>query len=222
MNEKRETKKYAFTVEGETEQWYLCWLRDQINKCESRKYNVAVDVKVQQNPKKFYKIANAKTTPEVFHICDVESNEPGYVERFRNTLSEMKEAKKQKNITYRLGYSNFAFELWMVLHKKNCNGSLCHRRQYLEHINKAFGESFDNLDQYKREVEFKRCLGKLSLDDVLEAIIRADGICARNKKDGKLPLLYKGYSYYQDNPSLSIHDVIRMILKDCGIIIDKK
>ncbi len=200
MNEKRETKKYVFTVEGETEQWYLCWLRDQINKCESRKYNVAVEVKVQQNPKKFYKTVNSKTTPEVFHICDVESNEPSYMERFRNTLSEMKEAKKQKN----------------------CNGSLSHRRQYLEHINKAYGESFDNLDQYKREVEFKRCLGKLSLDDVLEAIIRADEICARNKKDGKLPLQYKGYSYYQDNPSLSIHDAIRMILKDCGIIIDKK
>ncbi len=31
MNEKRETKKYVFTVEGETEQWYLYWLRDQIS-----------------------------------------------------------------------------------------------------------------------------------------------------------------------------------------------
>ena len=70
-DEKLYTKKFVFTVEGETEQWYLEWLRDQINKCEGRRYNVAVDAKVQQSPKKFYKNANAKATPEVFHICDI-------------------------------------------------------------------------------------------------------------------------------------------------------
>lgn len=31
MPDMRETLKYTFTVEGETEQWYLLWLRDQIN-----------------------------------------------------------------------------------------------------------------------------------------------------------------------------------------------
>ena len=34
-----ETKKYILTVEGETEQWYFLWLRDQINKVESQTYN---------------------------------------------------------------------------------------------------------------------------------------------------------------------------------------
>lgn len=27
-----EKKQYVLTVEGETEQWYFLWLRDQINK----------------------------------------------------------------------------------------------------------------------------------------------------------------------------------------------
>ena len=217
MNEKLETKKFVFTVEGETEQWYLLWLRDQINQCENRKYNVAIEAKVQQSPKKFYKTVNAKTTPEVFHICDVESNEPVHVEKFQNILSEMKEAKTQKKITYRLGYSNFTFELWMVLHKRDCNGVLSHRRQYLEHINRAFEESFENLDQYKHEDNFKRCLGKLTLQDVRKALERADVICANNEKDGKVLLQYKGYTYYRDNPALSIHDAIRLIFKECEI-----
>ena len=52
MSENLETKKFVFTVEGETEQWYLLWLRDQINQCDNRKYNVAIEVKVQQSPKK--------------------------------------------------------------------------------------------------------------------------------------------------------------------------
>ena len=111
MSKKLETKKFVFTVEGETEQWYLGWLRDQINSCGTRTYNVAIDARVQQSPKKFFKGLTAKSTPVVFHICDVESDDPVHVEKFRNILSEMKEAKTQKNISYRLGYSNFTFEL---------------------------------------------------------------------------------------------------------------
>ena len=215
-DDKLYTKKFVFTVEGETEKWYLEWLRDQINTCKSRNYNVALDVKVQQSPKKVYKSANAKAAPEVFHICDVESSDPVHIEKLQNILSEMKEAKTQKKIIYKLGYSNFTFELWMVLHKKNCNGILAHRRQYLDHINSAFGENFENLDQYKHEDKFKRCLGMLSLDNVKEAIRRADKINANNEINGKL-IKYKGYEYYRDNPALSIQDVVKTIFKECGI-----
>ena len=156
MNERLYTKKFVFTVEGETEKWYLEWLRDQVNSYEDRKYNLAVYVKVQQSPKKFYKNANAKATPEVFHICDIESSEPVHVAKLQRILSEMKDAKTDKKITYLLGYSNFTFELWMVLHKQDCNGSLSHRRQYLDPINWAFGEKFEDLDQYKHEAKEKR------------------------------------------------------------------
>ena len=76
MSEKMETKKFTLTVEGETEMWYFNWLQDQINASPERKYNVSIDVKKQQSPKKFFKGLNAKTTPKVIHICDVESNEP--------------------------------------------------------------------------------------------------------------------------------------------------
>ena len=217
MSERLETKKFVLTVEGETEQWYLYWLRDQINKCEDRTFDVAIDAKVQQSPKKFYKTVNVKTTPEIYHICDVESNEPVHVEKFQNILTEMKEAKTQKKITYKLGYSNFSFELWMVLHKRNCNGPLNYRRQYLDPINKAFEENFENLDQYKHENEFKRCLSKLTLDDVKEAIRRADFINSNNEKDKKVLMKYKGYSYYRDNPALSIQNAVRMILTECGL-----
>lgn len=130
----------------------------------------------------------------------------------------MREAKILKKITYRLGYSNFSFELWLILHKKECNGSFNHRRQYLVPINQAFGESFEDLDQYKQEGNFKRCLSKLTLEDVKHAIRRADAITARNEKDAKILVKYKGYSYYRDNPSLSIHEVIHLIMAECGVL----
>lgn len=218
MSERLETKKYTFTVEGETEQWYLYRLRDLINSCGERKYHVSVDVRVQQSPKKFYKNASAKITPEVFHICDIESNELVHKEKFERILSEMKEAGEYKRIKYRLGYSNYCFELWMVLHKRACNGSLSHRSQYLGSINQAFGEHFENLDQYKHENNFKRCLSSLTIEDVRSAVRRADIITEENKKNGKKLVKYKGYSYYRDNPALSVHEAVRMMLTECGLM----
>ena len=41
MNERLETRKYTFTVEGETEKWYFEWLENQINVCPHRLYNVS-------------------------------------------------------------------------------------------------------------------------------------------------------------------------------------
>lgn len=35
MANKKQTKKYYFTVEGETEHWYLKWLENLINSTES-------------------------------------------------------------------------------------------------------------------------------------------------------------------------------------------
>ena len=61
MNDKLETKKFVFTVEGDTEQWYLLWLRDQINQCENRKYNV---LKADQLMKLF-------NDPDIKEIYDI-------------------------------------------------------------------------------------------------------------------------------------------------------
>ncbi len=98
-----ETKKYVLTVEGETERWYFLWLRDQINKDEKRTYNVSIVAKVQQSPRSFYKGTNARVTPEIMHICDVESTDKYHLDKFEGVLEEMREADKEKNIKYRLG-----------------------------------------------------------------------------------------------------------------------
>ena len=216
MANKFETKRFVLTVEGETEQWYFTWLRDQINTVPNRAYNASIEAKVEQSPKKFYKGLNAKTTPNVYHICDIESNEQVHVEKLDRILSEMKEAKTQKKISYTLGYSNYTFELWMVLHKMDCNGSFLHRRQYLTPIRQAFGEKFEDLAHYKEEAAFKRCLGKLNLEEVKTAIRRADRITGYNEEQYALRR-YKGYSYYTENPALSVHTVVKTILKECGL-----
>lgn len=130
-------------------------------------------------------------------------------------LSQLKEAREQKSIEYRLGYTNLTFELWMILHKKDCNASLTDKSKYLAPINSAYNEEFNSLKSYKEERHFKRCLSKLSLSDVKEAVRRAKKITQNNKELGNPMKSYKGFKYYQNNPSLSIWEIVDEILIEC-------
>ena len=118
MAKRKSTKKYYFSVEGETEQWYLKWLQDTINSTEEA----------------------------------------------------------------------------------------------------AFQEHFDDMDEFKKEANFKRCLGKLQLSDVVDAIARAKRIEQMNRDNGYTLQQHRGYRYYRENPSLSSWEAIEKILKDCKLI----
>ena len=218
--DKKENRRYVFTVEGETEQWYLEWLQEQINACDKSKFTVSIVAKVQQSPKKYAKTVNPISTPQVTHICDYESNDDVHVVKFKNILSELKEANftKGRKFKYVLNYSNFTFELWIVLHKQICNGVLTNRTQYLQHINKWYEEKFENLDQYKHEDNFKRCLSKLTIDNVREAIKRAKNIMNIKESNGEHEEQYKGFTYYKENPSLTIWKSVEEILRECELL----
>ena len=215
---RKENKTYYFSVEGETEKWYLEWLQDEINRCKTAKNSVKIISQVTSSPVSYVKRMNILKKTEVTHIFDFESAEPEYEKRFKGVLGEMKTAQTLgRNVKYRLGYSNLTFELWVILHKADCNGSLSDRKQYLSKINKAYGEEFEKLSDYKRETDFKRILGKLQLEDVFRAIERARRIQQKNLEDGNRLMRDYGFEYYRENPSLSIWEPVEKILLDCGI-----
>lgn len=73
------------------------------------------------------------------------------------------------------------------------------------------------MDEYKKERNFKRLLENLTLQDVKDAIQRAEeiqeiNICQDNKQN------YRDFEYYSNNPSLSIHEHIKKILQECGVM----
>ena len=128
-----------------------------------------------------------------------------------------KAEKLGKDVSYKLGYSNFTFELWIILHKIDCNGVKTRRKQYLPEINKAYDEKFEDLKEYKKENNFKRILQKLSINDVIDAVKRSEAIMKRNEENGYKLQQYKRYSFYKENPSLSVWEVINKILEECEI-----
>lgn len=58
----------------------------------------------------------------------------------------------------------------------------------------------------------------LHLNDVKDAIKRADILTEQNVKNNKKMVKHSGYAYYRDNPSLSIHEVVKRILVECGVM----
>ena len=218
MAKLKQTKKYYFSVEGETEQWYFKWLQNLINETADSEYKVSFDCPVQKNTLKRAKSIVVTGKTDIYHISDYESDDEIHVREFRETMDNMKLAKELgKQINYKFGYTNLTFDLWIVLHKSNCNGALSHRRLYLQHINRAFDENFENMDDYKHESNFKRVLGKMTLQNVKEAVERAKLIMQRNAENGYVLQEYKGYRYYRENPSLAIWEVIERVLVECGL-----
>ena len=216
---RKETRKYYFSVEGETEKWYLDWLQKTINVIPDSKYNVKFDSKIQKDPLARVKGMTLIDETEITHVFDRESEASNHVKQFQKTLDLMKEAEQLgKDIDYKLGYSNFTFELWIILHRTDCNGIKTHRKQYLPEINKAYDEKFEDLEEYKKENNFKRILQKLSISDVIDAVKRSETIMKRNEENGYKLQHYKGYNFYKENPSLSIWEIIGKILFECGIV----
>ena len=93
--------------------------------------------------------------------------------------------RERTDLKYTLGYSNLTFDLWMILHRKECNGIFAHKKAYLKEINKAFSKNFISLDKYKEEKNFKNILENyINLEEVEIAIKNAKKIRESKEKSG--------------------------------------
>lgn len=214
----KENRKFYFSVEGDTEIWYLEWLQKTINGIEESKYNVKFDSKKQKNPMTRAKGINIIRPVEINHIFDIESEDPSHTKQVKNILDNMKKAENiGKSIKYFSGYSNFTFELWIILHKADCCGSKAHRDNYLTALNQAYNKKFMSLKEYKKEANFKSLLDSIEINDVISAIERAKRIMDNNEKNCNTVKEFSGYQIYIENPSLTIWQVIEKILKECKL-----
>lgn len=72
---RKKTIKYFFSVEGETEQWYLQWLQNTINSDPNAQYTVKLDCQIQKDPLKHAKRLVTLGATEITHVFDCESEE---------------------------------------------------------------------------------------------------------------------------------------------------
>ena len=217
---KKICNQYYFSVEGETEKWYFEHLQELINNSGEIPFKVNFDIKINKSIVSRAKSISAIYSTKAFHICDYESNEEVHRLQFERVLEELKTVRKiNKKINYKLGYSNFAFDLWIILHKIQQKGSFIHRRQYVRGINRAFNENFQFIDDYKEEKNFKRILSKITLEDVISAVNNGKEIRKMNKENYQCNYRkYGQFEYYTENPDMTINECVEQILKECKAI----
>lgn len=216
MSERRNIK-YFFSVEGETEELYFQHLKNLIFEEENRIANPVLQIE-KCSPSKCVKKISVIHPCTITAVFDVEDNDADHRKRFENTLKEMKAAKRLgKSIKYELSYSNIDFELWIILHKKDLFGTVGNKEQYLKIINQIYGSKFESLSEYKVERNFSQILSKITLDDVKAAVTRAEKITSQRKSEDT-PIKTCGYEWFDKNPALSVHCIIKKILSECGVL----
>ncbi|MCD8119069.1 MAG: RloB family protein [Lachnospiraceae bacterium] len=224
---KKETRQIYMSVEGRNcETFYFAHLAELINQSGRNTYNLKIKSMVE-SPMSYAKRLAHKPTETMnrsgipyFHIQDVEDYENEVFRgKFYGIIDEMEKAKKTFHIGYELGYSNYAFDLWMLLHVAgNINYTVTDRHAYLKLINRHFHRKYSRMDEFKKEEEFKKILEEfVTLDSVFQAIENARRIESVNVESGNKQENYKNYKFYHDNPATSVHEVVQMIMELCGV-----
>ena len=180
----KESRQFNISVEGiNCEKMYFEYLAKLINSSGRNTYNLKVDPR-KMSPMEYAK-RNAHKPMEkrkgnkripYIHVQDIED----YYDEFQRTkfygmIDEMRTAEGEFGIIYELGYSNYTFELWMLLHVADMSHAVLNRKAYLAPINRWFHRDFADLDEFKREAAFREILDEfVTLDSIKQAIRRAE------------------------------------------------
>lgn len=224
---RKESRQFSISVEGiNCEKMYFEHLAKLINSSDRSTYNLKVDPR-KMSPLEYAKrnahkpVEKKKGNKKIpyIHVQDIEDYYDDFQrEKFFEMIDDMREAEKQFNINYALGYSNYTFELWMLLHVADMNHAVQDRHSYLAPINKWFGRRYEDIDQFKRHDEFQTILDEfVTLDSIKQAIERAKLIVQNNADNGQIKETYKGVTFYHDNPDISVHDIVQMIFEVCEV-----
>ena len=223
---KKESRQFNISVEGiNCEKMYFEHLAKLINSSDST-YDLKVAPRkmspIQYARRNAYKpVAKRKDNKKLpyIHVQDIEDYYSEFHKnKFFGMIDEMREAEREFGISYELGYSNYTFELWMLLHVADMDYSVQDRKAYLSPINRWFHRDFADLDEFKQEAAFQEILDEfVTLDSIRHAIRRAEKIVEQNAQDRKASENYRGLTFYHDNPDVSVHEVVRLIFEVCEV-----
>lgn len=95
---------------------------------------------------------------------------------------------------------------------------ITNRDKYYKDINKAFKTSYNHMDEYKKEEEFRKILDSITLDDVINAVARGEKIRKNHEDNNDHKEIVNGFIYYRNNPDMTLHSIVKQILVDVGIL----
>lgn len=218
---KKEFRQFNMSVEGvNCEKMYFEHLAKLINCSGRNKYNLRISPKVM-SPLQYAKRNACKIQNKAlyFHVQDIEDYYNDELrKKFYVMIDEMRDAEEMFGICYQLGYSNYTFELWILLHVADMNFDVINRSSYLKQVNQYFNRNYKSLKEFKSKAEFQRILDEfITLDSVFQAINRAGKIVESNDAKNKAKNNYKNIVFYRDNPDVTVHKIVQTIFDGCGV-----
>ncbi|MGE5558508.1 MAG: RloB family protein [Bacillota bacterium] len=211
--ERRPVVVYRGAYEGkEQERQYLYHLKSLIFSCEGRKRDVdfifvsacgggpiSVVERAVRVPL-FYPREQTRTA-----IFDYD----GKTEEFKKAL----DCCKDQDIEYT--YTNYCFDLWLILHKKRFIRSIVNPKEYEREIKTLYNIP-PNAD-IKSHGIMERIIAQITLSDIKFAIQNGQAISLHQDQVGTPLFTDKSIKYY-NNPDLLIHRFVEKVLKDTGCL----
>jgi len=201
-------KTYSCVCEGQQEKMYLDHVAKLIKKFPRKvvTFNSYIGTP--------YRLTKIYETYDSVALFDFDFNQ---IEFEKNIKLCDKLNKEQKPTSRKSGrniyhaYSNVNFDLWLILHKENRTGMVSTNNAYTPDIRKIFG--LGSKDNIKNERTITKILDQITLQDVKDAIVRADKIrSCKVKRDASRVADTSIYS----NPDFSIHNFLKIVLESSG------
>lgn len=201
-------KTYLCICDGQQEKMYLEYVASLIKDFPRKvvKFNTFIDTPYRL--KKRYEEYDSAALFD-FDLNDVEFKRN--IEICDRLNKDLKPTKRKAGRHIYHAYSSVNFDLWLIFHKENFNRVVFRNDAYIPEVRRIYGlKATDNI---KNEDIIKRILSQITLEDVKAAINRADKIRdSKVKADGT----HVGGSVVYTNPDFSIHEFLKVVLKDSG------
>ena len=122
-------------------------------------------------------------------------------------------------------YSNRCFDLWLLLHKMDFSVRITNNDDYRKHFKSAYELTSNDIGSrnFKSEKVQEKLNKRIILSDVIDAIHRAE-IIRHNHETSQSNVLYRSDKrnektyVYTENPDLMIHEFIKEVFRQCGIV----
>lgn len=210
---KKELRKpellYIVGCEGENqEKKYFEKVQKIINSISTRKWDVLFDFAEPfgGNPRCVVERTVTKSIGKTNKVAVFDYD--GKTKEFEEALELANENKIE------LGYTNYCFDLWMILHKEDFFDYVSHQDDYADDLRRVY--KLPSNANIKKMANVERIIEQIELNDIIDAIHRSVIIEKTNmEKPPNVTTIQK--IKYHDNPDTQMHTALIRIFKKAGI-----
>lgn len=202
---------YRCFVEGQQEKMYLERFEKIFNNYPQKviKFNVSI------GQAKSMATSYLSTNYDLVCLFDYDFKDELFEENIRlcnkydKIASELKKAERHRVYT---AYSSVCFDLWLLLHKQNYTAPVFSPDAYVNLIRNAYNLPGDA--DIKKEKVIEKIVNQISVQDVKNAIERADNIRKRKLNSDKIFIEKCSDTYYYSNPDFSIDLFLKQVIEN--------